>query len=497
MMNYSGYPSYHYHHHHQAHSQPAYPYGRNANAPANMQMSIGLNGAYGSNPIANTGTSANQHQGAGASAAQQWIEQKLANTFYMYSCSGISGPYSGEEIFMKYLQGCISSDEIYVRPMRDCACDTQTDLDIDGDGIHGNGDGEKSKWCKVILPTRYSDATQTPPRESTVATQNEALKTDIPELYQFLIPRFQAVEYNHNHKVYEMPVDVPEEACKGWTCAQKTMKVVAQVIGALFGILIALHVLPMFAGCCMCCAICIAAHKCFRHLRDDDETDDRDQQMLLAIFCILMLFGLVLVPCFIVFVLLLGTIDMGGLFDIDVWDGQIQSWQIAYIAWGCLSFLMSAVIIVESLTKSMRHILVQTLRFTFRVTGIEFDIDSDLEILEIMKKDAVDALAFVFLFPSLAALLPASTIGFVANYILEEKFVFECHENVEREDHTLCFDGYGCCEMVSSHDPTSMYVFVGGFASNVLAVWAIIRILGFLLVHITPEASNFAKRQTN
>ena len=94
----------------------------------------------------------------------------------------------------------------------------------------------------------------------------------------------------------------------------------------------------------------------------------------------------------------------------------------------------------------------------------------------------------------MAALLTSSFIGFIENFILEEKFELKCSADIVNNE--LCFNdsGHGCCDVISSHDIRNTYTFIGGLASNILATWAVIRIVGYLIVNMAPEAAVFAKR---
>ena len=104
----------------------------------------------------------------------------------------------------------------------------------------------------------------------------------------------------------------------------------------------------------------------------------------------------------------------------------------------------------------------------------------------------LEILVMVIITPC-AALLPASIVGFIANFILEEKFELQCRDDFVNED--LCFDSdYDYCEIVLTHNWRNTYGFIEGLASNILASWAIIRICGYLLVNADSNFSAQVKK---
>ncbi len=99
-------------------------------------------------------------------------------------------------------------------------------------------------------------------------------------------------------------------------------------------------------------------------------------------------------------------------------------------------------------------------------------------------QDTLGLFVVLMIFPSLASILPAAIVGFITNFIFEEKFLLKCNENVLEK-----------CEIVSSHELENSYAFVGGLASNIIAVWAIIRIIGYFIINSYPSLALFAKRK--
>merc|ERR1712228_733035 len=173
---------------------------------------------------------------------------------------------------------------------------------------------------------------------------------------------------------------------------------------------------------------------------------------------------------------------------------------IGYIVWGICTFLLSFGILLSD-KAAMRilelNILLNMAKWVltaeFWILGVDF---GDVSISELMEETGLLCLLVLFIFPPIAALLPSFIIGFIANFALEEKFELKCSDDFTNEGTNLCSaDGTGCCQVISSHDISNTYTFVGGLASNILATWAVIRICGYLLVSASDTASVFAKRK--
>eukprot|EP01083_Nonionella_stella_P303249 1049033_1 len=113
----------------------------------------------------------------------------------------------------------------------------------------------------------------------------------------------------------------------------------------------------------------------------------------------------------------------------------------------------------------------------------------------LLGRDSYGGLGRYFVFPALASALPAIICGFIANFVWEEKFIIKCSDDTQNT-HDLCFDDErGCCGVVSSHELQFMYAFIGSLSSNILATWAIIRILGYIIVNASPSLSMYIKRR--
>merc|ERR1719471_703114 len=152
---------------------------------------------------------------------------------------------------------------------------------------------------------------------------------------------------------------------------------------------------------------------------------------------------------------------------------------ISYIAWGLFSYL-SFVAVFYGLWRTWDEVhedqkirghkaMKRVMDAVFWVLGVDF---GNVCSVALMKKGSQKyfAAGCVLLFPSIASLLPSAIIGFIANFVLEEKFVLKCNEGFANEGTNLCSqDGSGCCQVISSHDIWNVQDFVGGLASNILA----------------------------
>eukprot|EP01083_Nonionella_stella_P243514 848451_1 len=112
---------------------------------------------------------------------------------------------------------------------------------------------------------------------------------------------------------------------------------------------------------------------------------------------------------------------------------------IAHIVWGfCVSMYWMFYVIV---IKSGKYNSVNAM--LWKVIGI------DLPVEQQKSKGFISVL--------LASLIPAITAGFIANFILEEKFILECDKNTKESN--LCADNRDkCCTIISSHDISNILV---------------------------------------
>eukprot|EP00486_Rosalina_sp_Unknown_P013884 CAMPEP_0201595618 /NCGR_PEP_ID=MMETSP0190_2-20130828/192565_1 /ASSEMBLY_ACC=CAM_ASM_000263 /TAXON_ID=37353 /ORGANISM="Rosalina sp." /LENGTH=458 /DNA_ID=CAMNT_0048055671 /DNA_START=28 /DNA_END=1404 /DNA_ORIENTATION=+ len=185
-------------------------------------------------------------------------------------------------------------------------------------------------------------------------------------------------------------------------------------------------------------------------------------------------------------------VPIGAIYSVLTytnWFKEIQSWMIGYCTWGAFSFFFSGAIWYRlSITPNAASPLINTVLPS--ILGVDFGEWSLSEV----SNDWAAALSIVFLFPSVASLLPASIVGFVANFILEEQFALKCSDEIDEK--IVCFEGSEkCCDVISSHDFLSSYEFMGSFASNIIAMWAVIRILGYLMINASASLSLYVHRR--
>ena len=202
---------------------------------------------------------------------------------------------------------------------------------------------------------------------------------------------------------------------------------------------------------------------------------------------------MIIIPFIIVYVVLLDIVDY------NKWNGEIQSWMISYLAWGIFTYLLMIGFVSKGFVDDELKHLKWYVRFVermndlmFYIIGINFEVTIDRETL--LKHKDIMMIVTYFSVPALAALLPAVFVGFIANYAMEEKFQLKCNDEIK---HDLCFDKsmHRCCKVISSYDVSNSYVFIGGLASNVLAIRAAIRFAGYLMMSVDPESGIYAKRK--
>ena len=294
------------------------------------------------------------------------------------------------------------------------------------------------------------------------------------------------------HIILDPPPHIPKE-----DATQNVSKIVwfRRLLGKilLYSILliITLHIAHLFViGVIMVFAV--AACGCLPEgEQDEDAVSDYPITSMIVYF--VMFIGLAVAPVMIVCII---------LFHTDIYS-EVQSWMIAYITWGAITFILIYIFIIalfgvkdkkksDKLTKINTNIILYIVGVDLGKIDIRDKIENS-DVLEVVKgKDM--ALAVLMMIPPCAALLPSAIAGFLANYVLEEKFELKCKDDFVNED--ICFDtSYGCCEVVSSHNWRNMYSFMGALASNILASWAVIRIAGYLLVNAYPNFSVHANRR--
>ena len=179
----------------------------------------------------------------------------------------------------------------------------------------------------------------------------------------------------------------------------------------------------------------------------------------------------VTVPCVVVGCLLY-------LPFLHVYD-DIQSWMVAYMTWGlcsCCYYVRLAMLLGDKT-------FLTSFDWLWKVVGIEMPVDMRMDKL--------------YLCVHLASLLPAAVAGFVANFAMQEKFDLLCNDDLDIFDATvLCTtDSATCCGLVSSWKLETSYAFVGKIISNVLGVFAFVRLLAWLMTQGDPELAKYARRK--
>eukprot|EP01083_Nonionella_stella_P229530 812332_1 len=169
------------------------------------------------------------------------------------------------------------------------------------------------------------------------------------------------------------------------------------------------------------------------------------------------------------------------MYVVFIYGGysEIQSWMVGFVAW---SFFRSFVWLLDDYATMTANVKLMDMigATSWLINGIHISENVDVKSAG--------------LFRSLMCLLPASVCGFLANYILQERFMLKCKESYM--DSNVCFDdGVGCCEVVSSHDLMNAYYFTGGLVSNILASFTVIRISAWMLTFVNPEFKSYSSKR--
>ena len=202
--------------------------------------------------------------------------------------------------------------------------------------------------------------------------------------------------------------------------------------------------------------------------------------------------GVIVTPCIIVYVL---------LSQASIWD-EIQSWMIAYIVWGLIAYIILMIYVgavyftedSEDYLDIFNDLLMLILGIDIGDLNINTIIMSNNFVLtDVIRGRKMDVL-ILMMGPFVASLLPATIVGFIASYFLSEKFELDCKDEYLEGD--ICFDSEtGCCKLLSSHEWNNIYYFMGGLASNILAMWAIIRIFGYFMAYADPFFASYVRRR--
>eukprot|EP01084_Bolivina_argentea_P059779 109210_1 len=401
--------------------------------------------------------------------------QKL---YYIYNDHQILGPYTTNEIITVYVRRKIKFDTIiYITKATQC------------------------KWYRLQIPQNVSIDQQNARRKSqlermtsknkikAILEANEEIKNHIPDIFTNL------VENIINNKI--KPVIVPTQTPK--TGSIRISAILFYFLGTILTILmwciIGLHFIisAIFSALLYWLPIL----KYYDHEQDSDDEAihmfekpyNKKAALLTFINYFLSYSGMIIFPGFITYFV---------VYYLQLFP-EIQSWMISYIIWGILSFITTMMVHGSWLFGFGYGILGNYLLLIIGVdlgghdvTELNDDEDEehDSNCLSNMLEN-VD-LYIAYIFPALASFLPAAVCGFLVNFVWEEQYVLNCSEEVKNS--SLCYGAGRCCEIISSHDFKNSYSFVGGLASNILAVFASIRIVGFLMVNANPRFSVYAKR---
>eukprot|EP01083_Nonionella_stella_P191894 709870_1 len=382
-----------------------------------------------------------------AAELKEKVEIDEDELFHVYSGHKISGPHYPNDIMKMFFCGEIS-DVFWV---------------IRGDDATGD-DTDEEKWCKVHLSHEDTE-------------DNKQFKSTYPKLYNYVNSKLNA---KLQLKTFNRPMAIPNGTKSAVKGTKRCVKILGVILIIIFSIFIGLHALV--PGCCGIILWFITY-----------ESDSHGGKVAAIISTVLTYSGLIIIPLIIVYVLLLDTVNA------EEWDSQIQSWMIAYIAWGISSYLLVTLILALVFVGRVSdfdsdNALNQLWSGIFWIIGVDLgDVSAD-DLTS--GGDKLLLCCVLWVFPCLASLLPAAIIGFISNFILEEKFELKCNDEIQSDiENVMCYDGFGCCEVISSHDYSNMYGFMGGLASNILATWAIIRIVGFLMTSASSSASLYAKKK--
>ena len=82
--------------------------------------------------------------------------------------------------------------------------------------------------------------------------------------------------------------------------------------------------------------------------------------------------------------------------------------------------------------------------------GVDYDIrELNLSGINRYRFDVLFTACVMCMYPVLAAMLSSAIVGFVANYVLQQKLQLKCNDDMKDDD--LCVDDQLCCEVVSSY----------------------------------------------
>merc|ERR1712228_518612 len=377
------------------------------------------------------------------------------NLYFVYNNNKTFGPRTKDEIVSLYVTKKLVDDILFVM-----SADTGTE------------------WIQLTFPTDSkldSKDIKRCDKMQECEVMNAKFRKAFPQLYESLI------EDVCNKRIKKI---VPPQCFPNESRNSSILRLLISFIGKILAIgtaFIVMHCLPTlmlmcFAGC-LCCAICVAWKECF------GDNDDSEVYVVLAILFI-GYSGILFTPIIAVHIT---------LSQANEWN-EIQSWMISYIVWGIFSFFFPVLFLL--FTAKNGGMANKVTEVVLMIIGIDFGGFNLLETFgnkDFGAQEVAMLFAVLFIFPTLASLLPAAICGFIANFVLEEKFELKC-DGIGEYDCVVETER-GCCDIISSHELENSYAFIGGLASNIIATWAIIRIFGYLFVNAFPTFSLYAKRK--
>eukprot|EP01084_Bolivina_argentea_P174715 302633_1 len=369
---------------------------------------------------------------------------------FVYNNDNINGPYEIKEIIKLWLTKKVKNDQMWIKRAVD-----------------------DSHWFKLEFPETTAADMGTEINEvvkKECMARNKKIKDEFPLLYKHLI---QGV-LDKEMKQCAEPKDIPRDAKLASSKLKLLIKILGKLLMSIMLFVIAVHdIATVLIGAIYACVVLC----CYKGNNQDT------QDLLIAIFLIISDSGMMIVPIVVVSLI---------LSQSDLYGNEIQSWMIAYIIWGALSFVISSIYAYAYATD--KHTTRKNINLiVLLIIGVDFE-GTKVEGEELKFNDPWKGFGILYVFPSVACLMPAAITGFIANFILEEKFTLKCAEEI-KNDYLCPDDKNGCCEIVSSYDLVNSYMFIGGLASNILAIWAVIRIVGYLMVNAPKSLALYAKRK--
>eukprot|EP01084_Bolivina_argentea_P139935 246116_1 len=371
--------------------------------------------------------------------------------FYIYNNDKISGPFDINKIIQLWASEIIKNDLMWIKSaMKD------------------------SKWYKLEFPEYVANelGKELKDVEQECIDRNKTIKAQFPKLYEHLV-----------HKVLDStifkcvaPTHIPADAKKQFSNMKSVIPILGKILSVFILFIILLEDIPsiIISTCCLFLPYGIY------YIKSEEISLDTITKFtgMVFVFCN---GGMVITPIVTICVI---------LYETELYSDGIQSWMITWVVWSVLTFIITSVNVYsatlekDKITKIVNNIVLP-------VVGVDLGGFTESDVFE---TGEWWELVVRYICQALACLVPAAIAGFIANYIFEEKFNLECGADIKND--YLCFESeYGCCHIVSSYDIANSYIFIGSLASNVLAIWAVVRIMGYLVVNAAPTIAIYAKRK--